>query len=201
MVWFCIARTRRANQLCKPQASRMETRHKIAAWKISTLLIIVTFFCNGNHWSSGLVFSWFPGHIKFFQQQRGLIHGASFHTHWVGIDFTWLPGPFNYCKMLVHIFAFPYSYMFVRDAEILLRVENCARITARRKLCAHHCASKIARACCASKIARASLRVENCARMLRVKKCARMLRVKNCARMLRVKNCARMSYFPDLNLE
>ena len=104
-------------------------------------------------------------------------------------------------------------------ARASLRVENCARITARQKLRAHaarqklrahhcaskiaraYCASKIARACCASKIARASLRVENCARMLRVKKCARMLRVKNCARMLRVKNCARMSYFPDLNLE
>ena len=36
---------------------------------------------------------------------------------------------------------------------------------ARRKLRAHHCASKIVRA---------SLRVENCARMLRVKNCARI---------------------------
>ena len=40
-------------------------------------------------------------------------------------------------------------YILLGDAEIRLRVENCAR----------------------------RLRVENCARMLRVKNCARMLRV------------------------
>ena len=72
------------------------------------------------------------------------------------------------CIIRMYSFYVLIVYILLGDAEILLRVENCARITARRKLCAHHCASKIARACCASKIVRASLRVENCARMLRV---------------------------------
>ena len=52
-------------------------------------------------------------------------------------------------------------YILLADAEIVLHVENCARITARRKLRAHHCASKIARACCASKIVRACCASKN----------------------------------------
>ena len=53
------------------------------------------------------------------------------------------------CMIRMYSFYFLIVYILLGDAEILLRVENCAR----------------------------RLRVENCARRLRVKNCARMLRV------------------------
>ena len=53
------------------------------------------------------------------------------------------------CIIRMYSLYFLFVYILLGDAEILLRVENCAR----------------------------RLRVENCARRMRVKNCARMLRV------------------------